>query len=79
MELKMEVYDAALTLLGILETYDAVIIDDRAFQPGSFSLESIADLYTERSFSRITSSYTLLKIIGDDIRIKKKLKNREEH
>ena len=46
MELKMEVYDAALTLLGILETYDAVIIDDRAFQPGSFSLESIADSIT---------------------------------
>lgn len=46
MELKMEVYDAALTLLGILETYDAVIIDDRAFQPGSFSLESIADSTT---------------------------------
>lgn len=45
----------------------------------NLSLESIADLYTERSFSRITSSYTLLKIIGDDIRIKKKLKNREEH
>ncbi len=40
----------------------------------NLSLESLADLYTERSFSRITSSYTLLKVIGDDIRIKKKLK-----
>lgn len=45
----------------------------------NLSLESIADLYTERSFSRITSNYTLLKMIGDDIRIKKKLKHREEH
>ena len=45
----------------------------------NLSLESLANLYTERSFSRITSSYTLLKIIGDDIRIKKKLKNREVH
>ncbi len=45
----------------------------------NLSLESIADLYTERSFSRITSNYALLKIIGDDIRIKKKLKHREEH
>lgn len=45
----------------------------------NLSLESIADLYTERAFSRITSSYTLLKITGDDIRIKKKLSNREEH
>ena len=41
----------------------------------SLSLESLADLYTERSFSRITSSYSLLKIIGDDIRIKKKLEH----
>lgn len=45
----------------------------------NLSLDTLADLYTERSFSRITSSYTLLKLIGDDIRIKKKLKNREEH
>lgn len=45
----------------------------------NLSLESIADLYTERSFSRITSSYAMLKIIGDDIRIKKKIEHREEH
>lgn len=41
----------------------------------NLSLETLADLYSERSFSRITSSYTLLKIIGDDIRIKKKLQH----
>ena len=45
----------------------------------NLSLETLADLYTERSFSRITSSYTLLKIIGDDIRIKKKLEYREDN
>ena len=45
----------------------------------NLSLESLADLYTERSFSRITSSYSLLKIVGDDIRIKKKIKHREDH
>ena len=45
----------------------------------NLSLETLADLYTERSFSRITSSYTLLKIIGDDIRIKKKLEHREDN
>ena len=45
----------------------------------NLSLESIADLYTERSFSRITSNYALVKIIGDDIRIRKKLEHREEH
>ena len=45
----------------------------------NLSLESLADLYTERVFSRITSNYILLRLVGDDIRIKKKLKNREEH
>lgn len=39
----------------------------------NLSLDTLADLYTERSFSRITSGYTLLKIFGDDIRLKKKL------
>lgn len=41
----------------------------------NLSLDTLADLYTERSFSRITSNYTMLKLIGDDIRIKKKLRN----
>ena len=45
----------------------------------NLSLESLADLYTERSFSRITSNYSMLKIIGDDIRIKKKIIHREDH
>ncbi|HAX52503.1 ATP-binding protein [Muricomes intestini] len=44
----------------------------------NLSLDTLADLYTERTFSRITSNYTMLRLIGDDIRIKKKLKNREE-
>lgn len=43
----------------------------------NLSLESLSDLYTERAFSRITSSYTLLKIIGEDIRIRKKLEHRD--
>lgn len=45
----------------------------------NLSLETLADLYTERSFSRITSNYILLRLTGDDIRLKKKLqKNRED-
>lgn len=39
----------------------------------NLSLESIVELYSERTFSRITSNYTVLKLTGDDIRIKKKL------
>lgn len=43
----------------------------------NLSLEALAEIYSERIFSRITSNYTMLKLTGDDIRIKKKLMNRE--
>ena len=45
----------------------------------NLSLEAMVDIYSERTFSRITSNYTMLKLTGDDIRIKKKLMNREEN
>lgn len=38
----------------------------------NLSLETIKTLYTERTFSRITSCYTLLPMIGEDIRLKKR-------
>ncbi|MCI8293694.1 MAG: ATP-binding protein [Hespellia sp.] len=44
----------------------------------NITLDTLADLYTERTFSRITSNYTMLRIVGDDIRIKKRLMNRED-
>lgn len=39
----------------------------------NLSLQEFRDVYSERIFSRITSSYTLLKFTGSDIRIRKKL------
>lgn len=45
----------------------------------NLSLDSLVDLYSERTFSRITSNYTMLRLTGDDIRIKKKLMIREEN
>lgn len=42
----------------------------------NLALEDLKNLYSERLFSRITSSYTVLRITGDDIRIQKKLMNR---
>ena len=42
----------------------------------NLALGTFADIYSERVFSRISSSYTMLKLIGDDIRILKKLRNR---
>ena len=45
----------------------------------NLSLESLVNIYSERTFSRITSNYTMLKLTGDDIRIKKRLMNREEN
>lgn len=38
----------------------------------NFTLEELMRNYSERIFSRISSSYTLLKMFGDDIRILKK-------
>jgi len=37
----------------------------------NLSLDNINTLYSERVFSRIASNFTLLKIIGEDIRLKK--------
>lgn len=45
----------------------------------NLGLDTFVEYYSERTFSRITSNYRMLKLIGDDIRIKKKLMNREEH
>lgn len=41
----------------------------------NLSLEDIKSIYSERIFSRISSSYTMLRLTGDDIRIQKKLLN----
>jgi len=43
----------------------------------NLSLENFAEIYSERTFSRISNSYTLLKLFGDDIRIKKKLRSQQ--
>ena len=43
----------------------------------NLTLESLVELYSERTFSRITSNYTMLRLTGDDIRIQKKLMYRE--
>lgn len=39
----------------------------------NLSLDHFSDLYSERIFSRITSNYTMIKLIGNDIRIQKRL------
>ncbi len=39
----------------------------------NLSLEIFADTYGERVFSRISSDYIMLRMIGEDIRIKKKI------
>lgn len=39
----------------------------------NLTLGDIKQLYSERTFSRISSNYTILRLTGDDIRIQKKL------
>lgn len=38
----------------------------------NLTLSTFADTYSERVFSRISSNYTMLKMIGEDIRLRKK-------
>lgn len=45
----------------------------------NLSLNRIVDTYSERTFSRISSNYTMIKLFGDDIRIRKKLKSQSCH
>jgi len=39
----------------------------------NLSIKDFTEIYSERVFSRISSQYTILKMIGDDIRIQQKL------
>ena len=39
----------------------------------NLSLSQLVDTYSERTFSRISSSYTMIKLFGNDIRLQKKL------
>ena len=43
----------------------------------NLDLGTFADTYSERVFSRISSNYLMLKLIGDDIRIQKKISRRK--
>lgn len=40
----------------------------------NLNLNQLVETYSERTFSRISSNYTMIKLFGDDIRIQKKLK-----
>ncbi len=39
----------------------------------NLGLGQLAEIYSERTFSRISSNYTIIKLFGNDIRIQKKL------
>ncbi len=38
----------------------------------NLNMQQIMDMYSERTLSRISSNYTIIKLFGDDIRIKKR-------
>ena len=40
----------------------------------NLSLPELRDRYSDRIFSRITSSYTILKLTGPDIRVARKMR-----
>lgn len=39
----------------------------------NLSIDNFLEIYSERTFSRISSNYTMIKLFGNDIRIRKKL------
>ena len=41
----------------------------------NLSLKQVQDNYSERVFSRIVNKYTLIRLLGDDIRMKRKLED----
>lgn len=43
----------------------------------NLALSTFADTYSERVFSRISSNYIMLRLIGDDIRLQKKLSHQK--
>lgn len=42
----------------------------------NLTLDTIIETYSERTFSRISSNYTMIKLVGEDIRIKKRLQKK---
>lgn len=44
----------------------------------NFSMSQLEDVYSERIFSRIISSYTILRLFCEDIRYQKKLKKKQK-
>ena len=62
---------------GFISSQLYLIINERHLSRKStiistnLSIDDMKRLYNERVFSRITSDYKLLKIVGDDIRLKK--------
>ena len=38
----------------------------------NLGIDQLSTIYSERIFSRIVSSYTMIKLFGDDIRLQKK-------
>ena len=81
-----EEYSEAANQFAHIRDCDLLIIDDLGTELNerllgrratiistNLSFEQLKNNYSERIFSRITGSYTFLKIVGEDIRIRKKL------
>lgn len=88
-ELEQHIFDCDLLIIDDLGTELVnsfvssqlfLVLNERILRKKStlistnLSLATFADTYSERIFSRISSNYTMLKLIGDDIRIQKKLR-----
>lgn len=64
----------SFTTSGLFELLNERIVSGRSTVISSnLSLKTIKETYSDRIFSRIMEHYTLIKLFGEDIRLKKKL------
>ena len=68
-----------LSFLSFCVLNDRILNRKSTIISTNLTLEEIKTNYTERTFSRISNHYKILRLAGDDIRIQKKLMYREEH
>lgn len=77
-DLGTELTNAFITSEFFFCINERILLNKSTIISTNLALDSLRDLYTERTFSRITSNYTILKLTGEDIRLKKKFLNMED-
>ena len=71
-DLGTEVSNSFTTAQLFLIVNERILRKKSTISSTNFSLNQVLDVYSERTLSRISSNYSIVKLFGDDIRIKKR-------